>query len=69
MRLSVKVGDLVRTNDDPHARSYPKGMGIVVGYRDEGLHEMYNTAHVLWPESGEKRSVRQIFLEVISERG
>ena len=63
----MKVGDLVKTTNHPHAKSYPKGMGIVVGYRDEGLHEMYNTAHVLWPESGEKRSVRQIFLEVISE--
>ena len=63
----MKVGDLVRTNGHPHADDYPKGMGIVVGYRDEGLHEMYNTAYVLWPATGEQRSVRQMFLEVVSE--
>ena len=63
----MRVGDLVKTTDHPHAKDYPTGHGIVVGYRDEGLHEMYNTAHVLWPESGEKRSVRQMFLEVVSE--
>ena len=64
----MKVGDLVRTNGHPHAKDYPTGMGVVVGYRDEGLHEMYNTASVLWPSTGEKRSVRQMFLEVISEK-
>jgi len=63
----VKVGDLVKTNGHPHAKDYPKGLGIVLSYRDEGLHEMYNTAYVLWPDTGEKRSVRQMFLEVISE--
>ena len=65
----MKVGDLVKTTGHPHAKAYPSGMGIVVGYRDEGLHEMYNTACVLWPATGDKRPVRQMFLEVISERG
>ena len=65
----MKVGDMVKTTTHPHAKDYPTGYGIVVGYRDEGLHEMYNTAYVLWPDTGEKRSVRQMFLEVISERG
>jgi len=63
----VKVGDLVRTNGHPHADGYPKDMGIVMGHRDEGLHEMYNTVYVMWPASGEQRSVRQMFLEVVSE--
>ena len=63
----MKVGDMVKTTPHSHAKDYPTGYGIVVGYRDEGLHEMYNTAYVLWPDAGEKRSVRQMFLEVISE--
>ncbi len=63
----MKVGDLVKTTGHPHAKGYPAGHGIVVGYRDEGLHEMYNTAYVLWPDTGEERSVRHMFLEVISE--
>ena len=63
----MKVGDLVRTNGHPHADGYPKSMGIVVNYRDEGLHEMYNSVHVMWPATGEQRSVRQMFLEVVSE--
>ncbi len=63
----MKVGYLVKTTDHPHAKGYPSGHGIVVGYRDEGLHEMYNSVYVLWPDSGEKRSVRRMFLEVISE--
>ena len=62
----MQVGDLVRTNSHPHADGYPKGMGIVVDHRDEGLHEMYNTVYVMWPATGEQRSVRQMFLEVIS---
>ena len=65
----MKVGDLVKTNGHPHADGYLKEMGIVVDYRDEGLHEMYNTVYVMWPATGEQRSVRQMFLEVISERG
>jgi len=65
----MKVGDLVKINDHPHAdKTHPKGVGVVVGYRDEGLHEMYNTAYVLWPNTGEERSVRHIFLEVVSEQ-
>lgn len=63
----MQVGSLVKINDHPHAKGYPTGHGIVVGYRDEGLHEMYNTAYVLWPATGEKRSVRHMFLEVLSE--
>jgi len=63
----MKVGDLVRTNGHPHAKDYPTEMGIVVGYHDAGLHEMYNTVHVLWPSTGEGRSVKHMFLEVISE--
>ena len=63
----MKIGDLVKTTDHPHAKGYPSGHGIVVAHRDEGLHEMYNTAYVLWPDTGEKRSVRQMFLEVVSE--
>ena len=61
----MKVGSLVRTNGHPHAGGYPKEIGIVVDYRDEGLHEMYNTVYVMWPTSGEQRSVRQMFLELI----
>jgi hypothetical protein len=63
----MKVGDLVKTKKHGHAKAYPEGYGIVVDYRDEGLHEMYNTAHVMWPATGEERSVRQMFLEMISE--
>jgi len=63
----VKVGDLVRTNGHPHADGYPKGIGVVVDYRDEGLHEMYNTAYVLWPDTGKQRSIRHMFLKVINE--
>ena len=63
----MKVGDLVKIKDRPHAKDYPTGHGIVVGYRDEGLHEMYNTAYVLWPDTGKQRSIRHMFLEVISE--
>ena len=65
----MQVGSLVRTNDHPHAGSYPKGVGIVMGYRDEGLNEMYNTVYVTWFDTGEHRSVRHMFLEVISEGG
>ena len=65
----MNVGDLVKTTNHPSAKAYPKGMGIVTHYIDEGLHDMYNTAHVMWPETGEERPVRQMLLEVISERG
>ena len=65
----MRVGDLVKINDHPHAdKTYPKGVGVVMGYRDEGLNEGYNTAHVQWLGTGEFRSVRHLFLEVISER-
>ena len=63
----MKVGDLVKINDHPHASHYPKGVGVVVDYRDEGLHEMYNTAYVTWPDTGKTLSVRQVLLEVVSE--
>ena len=63
----MEVGDLVKINDHPHAGSYPKGVGVVVDYRDEGLHEMYNTVYVTWFDTGEHRSVRHKFLEVVSE--
>ena len=63
----MNIGSLVRTNGEPNARVYPKSIGIVMGYRDEGLHEMYNTVYVMWPATGEQRSVRQMFLEVVSE--
>jgi hypothetical protein len=67
-RLKMKVGSLVRTNGHPHAdQSYPKGLGVVMDYRDEGLNEMYNTVYVMWLDNGEYRSIRHIFLEVISE--
>ena len=62
----MKVGDLVKTTDPSRLPGYPKGMGIVVGYRDEGLHEMYNTVYVMWPNTGDQRSVRQMFLELVS---
>ncbi len=63
----MKVGDLVKIKDRASSRHYPKEIGVIMGYRDEGLHEMYNTAYVLWPNTGEQRSVRQMFLELISE--
>ena len=63
----MKVGSLVRTNGHPHAdQSYPKGLGVVMSYRDEGLNEMYNTVYVMWPDNGEHRSIRHMFLEVVS---
>ena len=65
----MRVGSLVRTNGHPHAKTYPKGVGVVMGYRDEGLNEMYNTEFVTWLDTGEHRSVRHMFLEVISEGG
>ncbi len=64
----MKVGDLVKTKDHT-PKEYPKGMGVVTRYRDEGLHEMYNSVYVLWPCTGEERSMRQMFLELISEAG
>jgi len=64
----VQVGDMVKTTTHPHAKDYPTGYGIVVGYRDHGLHSDYNSVVVLWPATGDKRPVRQMFLEVISER-
>ena len=63
----MKPGSLVKINDHPHASSYPKGVGVVMDYRDEGLHEMYNTVYVTWLDTGEHRSVREMFLEVVSE--
>ncbi len=61
----MQVGSLVKTKDHPHAKAYPKGIGVVVGYRDEGLHKMYNSAYVVWPSTGEARSIKQMFLEVL----
>ena len=64
----MQIGTLVKTNRHVHTVSgYPKGVGVVVGYRDEGLHEMYNTAYVQWPNEGVERSIRHKFLEVICE--
>jgi hypothetical protein len=65
----VKVGDLVKTISHPHAKDYPESIGIVTHFTDHGLHSDYNSAIVLWPATGDKRPVRQMFLEVISERG
>ena len=65
----MKVGSLVKINDHPNAQTYPKGVGVVMDYRDEGLNEMYNTVYVTWLDTGEHRSVRQMFVEVISEGG
>lgn len=65
----MKVGSLVKIKDHPQVdKTHPKGVGVVMGYRDEGLHEMYNTVYVTWLDTGEHRSVRHLFLEVISER-
>ena len=64
----MKVGDLVKTKD--HApKEYPKSVGIVTHFTDHGLHSDYNSAVVLWPCTGEERSMRQMFLELISEAG
>ena len=67
----MKEGDLVRiaTTSHPHAKSYPKGVGVVTIYIDQGLHEMYNTAYVLWPGTGEERPVKVMFLELVDESG
>ena len=63
----MRIGSLVKINNHPHAdKTHPKGVGVVVDYRDEGLHEMYNTVYVTWPDTGEHRSMRQMFLELIS---
>ncbi len=63
----MQIGTLVKTNGHPHAKDYPKGLGVVVSYRDEGLHEMYNSAYVVWVEAGVQRSIKQMFLEVVCE--
>jgi hypothetical protein len=63
----VKTGSLVRTNGHAHAKTYPKGVGVVTHYHDQGLHKRYNVVDVLWPDTGEHRSVREMFLEVVSE--
>ena len=63
----MQIGTLVKTNGHPHAKDYPKGVGVVMGYRDEGLHEMYNTAYVQWPNEGVERSIRHKFLEIVCE--
>ena len=62
----MKLGDLLKVTNHAHAKVYPKSVGIVTHYTDNGLHADYNSARVLWPASGEERSVRQMFLEVIS---
>ena len=63
----MKVGDLVKINDHPNAKTYPKGMGVVMHYHDQGLHEHYDVVDILWFDTGEHRSVRQMFVELISE--
>ena len=63
----MQIGSLVKIKESvhPHAKDCPKGVGVVLRYRDEGLHKMYNTAYVLWPNTGEERSIRHMFLETI----
>ena len=63
----MKVGSLVKINDHPNAKTYPKGMGVVMHYHDQGLHERYNVVDVLWLDTGEERCVRHLFLELINE--
>ena len=58
----MKVGDLVKINDHPNAKTYPKGMGVVMHY-----HDHYDVVDILWFDTGEHRSVRQMFVELISE--
>jgi hypothetical protein len=65
----MRVGSLVKINDHPNAKTYPKGMGVVMHYHDQGLHERYNVVDILWPDTGDYRSVRQMFVEVVSESG
>ena len=63
----MKVGDLVKiVNDSSRIHAYPPGHGIVVKHEDQGLHSMYNIVHVMWPGTGETRTVKQMFLEVIN---
>jgi hypothetical protein len=62
----MQVGSLVKTNGRA-SWDYPKGVGIVVAYRDEGLHKMYNTAYVQWPNDGVERSIRHQFLDIVCE--
>ena len=64
----MKVGDLVKiANYSSRIHAYPAGHGIVVEHEDQGLHSMYNIVHVMWPETGTTRRVKEMFLEVISE--
>ena len=64
----MKVGDLVKiANHSSRIHAYPDGHGIVVKHEDQGLHSMYNIVHVMWPQDGSTRRVKEMFLEVISE--
>ncbi len=64
----MKVGDLVKVvNYSSRIHAYPSSHGIVVKHEDQGLHSMYNIVHVMWPETGTTRRVKEMFLEVVSE--
>lgn len=63
----MQIGSLVKTNGHPHAGDYPKGVGVVVAYRDEGLHKMYNSVRVVWVDVDVERPIRQQFLDIVCE--
>ena len=63
----MKVGDLVKTTNHPHAKTYPNDLGIVTGDRGDQTGGPNDVVYVMWPASGEERPVRLMFLELISE--
>jgi hypothetical protein len=63
----MNVGDLVKTTNHPHAKTYPEGLGIITSDMGSLTCAPNDIVYVMWPETGEQRPVRLMFLEVISE--
>jgi hypothetical protein len=63
----MNVGDLVKTTSHPHARTYPAGFGIITSDMGSLTYGPDDVVYVMWPENGEERPVRVMFLELINE--
>jgi hypothetical protein len=63
----MNVGDLVKTTNHPHTKTYPAGLGIVTSDLGSLTRGPNDVVYVMWPENGEERPVRIMFLELISE--
>jgi hypothetical protein len=64
----MNVGDLVKTaRHDTSSRTYPKGFGIIVSDLGSLACGPNDIVYVMWSATGEKRPVKIMFLELISE--